>query len=157
MMGKFFLNRNQTGNHTLAKNKKADPYILRFPGSWTQGQKFGLFSFHTPLIYSPTLCKLPSPLFFSSFSFLNSALLLHLFTFPGWFLDIYFWWVTALGVGSKVDKTDFFLSFPLHHWTHRAVMFFCPVAVAVLVAPLCQMLFNPVDCNPPGSSVHGIP
>ena len=28
--------------------------------------------------------------------------------------------------------------------------------VAVLVAQLCPTLCNPVDCSPPGSSVHGI-
>ena len=28
--------------------------------------------------------------------------------------------------------------------------------VKVLVAQLCPTLCNPMDCNPPGSSVHGI-
>ena len=28
--------------------------------------------------------------------------------------------------------------------------------VKVLVAQLCLTLFNPMDCSPPGSSVHGI-
>ena len=30
------------------------------------------------------------------------------------------------------------------------------VCVYVLVAQSCLTLCNPVDCNPPGSSVHGI-
>ena len=30
------------------------------------------------------------------------------------------------------------------------------VYVKVLVAQLCPTLFDPMDCNPPGSSVHGI-
>ena len=30
------------------------------------------------------------------------------------------------------------------------------VEVKVLVAQLCPTLCNPVDCSPPGSSVHGI-
>ena len=31
----------------------------------------------------------------------------------------------------------------------------CTVVV-VLIAPLCLTLYDPVDCSPPGSSVHGI-
>ena len=30
------------------------------------------------------------------------------------------------------------------------------VCVCVLVAQLCPTLCDPMDCNPPGSSVHGI-
>ena len=30
------------------------------------------------------------------------------------------------------------------------------VCVCVLVAQSCQTLCNPMDCSPPGSSVHGI-
>ena len=30
------------------------------------------------------------------------------------------------------------------------------VLVKVLVAQLCLTLCNPMDCSPPGSSVHGI-
>ena len=30
------------------------------------------------------------------------------------------------------------------------------VYVKVLVAQLCLTLFDPMDCNPPDSSVHGI-
>ena len=30
-----------------------------------------------------------------------------------------------------------------------------PYWVLCLVAQLCATLFNPMDCNPPGSSVHG--
>ena len=30
------------------------------------------------------------------------------------------------------------------------------VKVKVLVAELCLMLCDPVDCSPPGSSVHGM-
>ena len=29
--------------------------------------------------------------------------------------------------------------------------------VCVLVAQSCSALYNPVDCSPPGSSVHGFP
>ena len=32
-----------------------------------------------------------------------------------------------------------------------------PVKVKMLVAHLCPSLHNPIDCSPPGSSVHGIP
>ena len=31
------------------------------------------------------------------------------------------------------------------------------VCVCVLVAQLCLILFDPIVCNPPSSSVHGIP
>ena len=37
-----------------------------------------------------------------------------------------------------------------HNWTDLAA------AAAVLVAQLCWTLCNPMDCGPPGSSVHGI-
>ena len=33
---------------------------------------------------------------------------------------------------------------------------FCPNCVCVLSAQLCLTLHRPVDCNPPGSSVHGM-
>ena len=35
-------------------------------------------------------------------------------------------------------------------------MFIFVVCVCVLVAQLYLILCNPMDCNPPGSSVHGI-
>ena len=31
-----------------------------------------------------------------------------------------------------------------------------PVCVCILVAHLCPSLWDPMDCSPPGSSVHGI-
>ena len=40
-------------------------------------------------------------------------------------------------------------SFPLSHRGN-------PLKVKVSVAQLCPTLCNPVDCSPPGSSVHGI-
>ena len=36
-------------------------------------------------------------------------------------------------------------------------MYVCScVCVSVLVAQSCLTLFNPMDCRPPGSSIHGI-
>ena len=35
-------------------------------------------------------------------------------------------------------------------------MYLCPCAVLCLVAQSCPTLCDPVDCSPPGSSVHGI-
>ena len=32
----------------------------------------------------------------------------------------------------------------------------CLESVKVLVAQLCQPLWDPIDCSPPGTSVHGI-
>ena len=32
----------------------------------------------------------------------------------------------------------------------------CPVVVVVLLAQSCLTLCDPMDCNPPGSSVHGL-
>ena len=39
--------------------------------------------------------------------------------------------------------------------TAKGVGYWC-VCVCVLVNQLCQTLCNPMDYNPPGSSVHGI-
>ena len=36
------------------------------------------------------------------------------------------------------------------------VCIFMKVEVKVLVAQLCLTLCDPMDCSPPGSSVHGI-
>ena len=36
------------------------------------------------------------------------------------------------------------------------VCMFIKVEVKVLVAQLCLTLCDPMDCSPPGSSVHGI-
>ena len=33
---------------------------------------------------------------------------------------------------------------------------FLPEKAKVLVAQSCPTLYNPIDCNPPGSSIHGI-
>ena len=45
-------------------------------------------------------------------------------------------------------------------WGHgKEGLSFCiliPLEVEVLVAQLCPTLCNPMDCSPPGSSVHGI-
>ena len=30
------------------------------------------------------------------------------------------------------------------------------ISVVVLVIQLCQTFYDPMDCSPPGSSVHGI-
>ena len=35
-------------------------------------------------------------------------------------------------------------------------MFMAALVVVVLVAQSCPTLYNPTDCSPPGSSVHGI-
>ena len=40
----------------------------------------------------------------------------------------------------------------LNHWTARKV----PCCCSCLVAQSCLTLCEPVDCSPPGSSVHGI-
>ena len=44
-------------------------------------------------------------------------------------------------------------------WSHLSIFGFISVTlvkVKMLVAQLCRTLCNPMDCSPPGSSVHGI-
>jgi len=36
------------------------------------------------------------------------------------------------------------------------MLYLCQMICCCLVAKLCPTLFNPMDCDPPGSSVHGI-
>ena len=44
----------------------------------------------------------------------------------------------------------------LNHWTTREAPLLNSCAVLCLVAQSCQTLCDPMDCSPPGSSVHGI-
>ena len=46
-------------------------------------------------------------------------------------------------------------------WHHNVCVWVCVhacvcVEVEVLVTQLCPTLWDPMDCSPPGSSVHGI-
>ena len=43
----------------------------------------------------------------------------------------------------------------LYHWATRAAHLLLQLALS-LAAQLCPALCDPVDCSPPGSSVHGI-
>ena len=36
------------------------------------------------------------------------------------------------------------------------VLSMCPICVCVLIAQLCPTLCDPMDCSPPGPSVHGV-
>ena len=45
-------------------------------------------------------------------------------------------------------------SLPLNHWGSPNTL--CKVKVKVLVIQSCLTLCDPMDCSPPGSSVHGI-
>ena len=42
------------------------------------------------------------------------------------------------------------------HWYICIYIYICTYAVLCLVALLCPTLCDPLDCSPPGSSVHGI-
>ena len=44
----------------------------------------------------------------------------------------------------------------LHYSLASGIVFQMCVRVCVLVTQSCPTLFDPMDCNPPGSSVHGI-
>ena len=39
---------------------------------------------------------------------------------------------------------------------HRTLKYFHSIIMNVLVTQSCPALWNPMDCSPPGSSVHGI-
>ena len=58
-------------------------------------------------------------------------------------LTMYAWSITQLNVMNYFFKKMFFNRFVC-------------VCVCVLVAQTCLTLCNPLDCSPPGSSVHGI-
>ena len=60
---------------------------------------------------------------------------------------------------ENTSNKSFSLSFPLClslSLTHTYMDTCVCVYVKVLVAPSCPTLCNPMDCSPPGSSVHGI-
>ena len=46
--------------------------------------------------------------------------------------------------------------FPTGKHTHPALCLYEALCVCLLVAQLCPTLCDPMDCKPPGSSVHGI-
>ena len=46
------------------------------------------------------------------------------------------------------------ISFPISPWIQMSPMAVCSTLVLVLVAQSCPTLCDPIDCSPPGSSVH---
>ena len=57
----------------------------------------------------------------------------------------------ALGFNVTLFNTaSFFLAAPCSLWDLSSLV------VCVLVAQSCLTLWDPIDCSPPGSSVHGI-
>ena len=46
------------------------------------------------------------------------------------------------------------ISFPIGPWPQMSPMAVCSTLVLVLVAQSCPTLCDPIDCSPPGSSVH---
>ena len=59
---------------------------------------------------------------------------------------------------SGVPLPSPFLSHALYQMSVCYLYFFCPgnsILVCVLVAQLCPTFSDPMDCSPPGSSVHG--
>ena len=59
-------------------------------------------------------------------------------------------------LSSFPGKHKFVFSFSRLLWLFRVFYISLCVCVCVLVAQLCLTLCDPMDCSPPGSSVHGI-
>ena len=79
------------------------------------------------------------------------------------------WWATVHGVAkSRTRLSDFTFTFHFHALkkemaTHSSVLAWRILSITLLVcesesevAQSCPTLRDPVDCSPPGSSVHGI-
>ena len=70
---------------------------------------------------------------------------------PGWPACIH--WVVISEGGRKKEKGSSWT--PIHCYQGKPLIP-CVLGREVLVAQLCPTLCNPMDCGPPGSSVHGI-
>ena len=62
------------------------------------------------------------------------------------------WWATVHGVTERTQLSTHTQTH-IHTHTHKYIR---KSEVKVLVAQLCLPLCDPMDCSPPGSSVHGI-
>ena len=68
------------------------------------------------------------------------------------FAQIHFYWVSPSWVALHALDYNFELHKPLYHDKAMWSM----IALCVLVTQSCTTLCHPMDCSPPGSSVHGI-
>ena len=60
-----------------------------------------------------------------------------------------------MGIWGQTSVHCFHIRNIANGYTLRLLLFFKLLSVA-LVQPLCLTFLDPVDCSPPGSSVHGI-
>ena len=74
-------------------------------------------------------------------------------------LPIYYWGGRSFGLVSYIlNITIFhiFKIFPLKNWFTDIKILYISSYAAAAVAKSCLILFDLMDCSPPGSSVHGI-
>jgi len=69
--------------------------------------------------------------------------------------DLAAWALILFTTSSFIELSYFALTTPLFPVLFLLI-FLLTLCVCVLVAQLCPALCDPMDCSPPGSSVHGI-
>ena len=62
------------------------------------------------------------------------------------------WYAAVHGVAKFRTQLSFWTELKTHIYTASIIVYI----VCVLVTRLCLIICNPMDCSPPGSSVHGI-